>query len=126
MARPSIYSEEKAGDICAQIASGLPLTRICKAPGMPVLRTVYRWLMDAKHEAFSHQYAQARLEQADTLADQMMDIADRATTAEEAQIARVQIDTRKWIASKMKPKKYGDRIAQEIDATITSSTMTDE
>jgi hypothetical protein len=27
---------------------------------------------------------------------------------------RLRIDTRKWIASKLKPKKYGDKIEQEI------------
>lgn len=109
MARPTDYTDDKAAEICAQIMEGKSLRAICADDAMPDPRTVYRWL--GVNEAFRQQYALAREDQADSYADEIVDIADAATTGEEAQIARVRVDSRKWVAAKLKPKKYGDRIA---------------
>ncbi|MBU2052465.1 hypothetical protein KKH13_04650, partial [Patescibacteria group bacterium] len=54
---------------------------------------------------FFKRYARARDEQADTLADEITYIAD---TEPDANKARVRVDARKWVAAKLKPKKYGD------------------
>jgi hypothetical protein len=78
---------------------------------MPSATTVFNWLRT--NPGFLEQYARAKEESADALADEMLDIADN--TDEEAQSRRVRVDTRKWIASKLKPKKYGDK----IDATLS-------
>ena len=78
---------------------------------MPPISTVMDWLI--KHKDFSEQYACAREAQADALFDDCIDIADTATL-EEVQQARLRIDTRKWMAGKLKPKKYSDKITQEI------------
>jgi len=43
----------------------------------------------------------------------MLEIADDAEP-ENAQVVRLRLDTRKWIASKFKPKRYGDKITQEV------------
>ena len=75
---------------------------------MPAASTVFLWL--AKHPEFSDQYGKAREAQADALSDECLDIA--ASEPDVAR-ARLMIDTRKWFASKMKPKKYGDRQAIE-------------
>lgn len=128
MGRPSDYTPELAADICARIVDGQSLRSICKADDMPDVRSVFRWL--ALHDEFSHQYAQARDAQADTLADELLDIADDATNdwmeretkngwiervvdAENINRSRLRVDTRKWIASKLKPKKYGDSTRHE-------------
>jgi hypothetical protein len=94
---------------------------------MPTKRTVLKWL--AALPDFVTQYARAREAQADTLAEEILDIANTPqlgvrteTKGEEVKTVegdmiehrRLQVDARKWIASKLKPKKYGDRIHQEV------------
>lgn len=90
--------------ICADIAIGLSLRKIAAKKGMPGLETIRRWLVE--DEEFRVQYAIARDEQADFYADEIVELADNA---EDANKARIQIDARKWVASKLKPKKWGDR-----------------
>jgi hypothetical protein len=102
------YSEEIANRICVHIAEGKSLRSFCRMEDTPDVSNVYRWLAD--NEGFRDQYARAREDQADTHTDEMLDIAD---TEPDPQKARVMIDTRKWIASKLKPKKYGERVIAE-------------
>ena len=109
MARPSSYTAEIADILCERIAKGEALHRICDEQGMPSTSMVYRWL-DA-HEDFRDKYARAREMQADLMAAQTVTIADEA---QDANLARLRVDARKWYASKLQPKKYGDRLAQEV------------
>lgn len=74
MARPSTFTEEVAGLICERLADGESLRSICSQEGMPSKSMVFRWL--AANEAFRDQYARAREAQADTLFDEILDIAD--------------------------------------------------
>ena len=118
--RPTKYSDKLAIEICTQIAHGVPLTKICKQEGMPVLSSVYLWLSQNKN--FSDMYTKAREDQADTLADEIQAIADQMpmektdkegnTSFDSAYIQwmRLRVDARKWVAAKLKPKKYGDRV----------------
>lgn len=121
MARPTDYSQDLADRICEQLADGKSLRTVCLADDMPDKRSVFRWLRI--HEEFSHQYARAKEESADALSDEMLDIADDGSNdwmassdggqdynGDHVQRARLRIDTRKWIASKLKPKKYGDKL----------------
>ena len=111
--RPSKYSLEIATTICQHIALGKSLRSICQQDEMPPISTVMDWLI--KHKDFSEQYACAREAQADALFDDCIDIADTATP-EEVQQARLRIDTRKWMAGKLKPKKYSDKLTLAGDA----------
>jgi hypothetical protein len=103
------------------------LRGICAGDEMPNKSTVFRWL--AARKEFSDQYARAREEQAETLADEIVEIADDdpgvisrgegdrvEVSVDSAAVAhqRLRIDARKWVASKLKPKKYGDKVSQEI------------
>lgn len=121
MGRPSDYSQDTAAAICARLADGESLRSICRDDAMPDGSTVFRWI--AAHEEFRKQYALAREAQADTLADEILEIADdtsgdttygengeRADTEWIAR-SRLRVDARKWLASKMAPKKYGDKLA---------------
>jgi len=101
--RPSIYSKEIRNSVCTRIAVGESLRSICQSKDLPTIETIRRWLRDKPE--FCAQYARARDEQADFYADEMREIADNTNDPAKA---RLQIDTRKWIASKLKPKKYGD------------------
>jgi hypothetical protein len=69
---------------------------------------VLDWLNDDPE--FAAQYARARDMLVELHVEQMLEIADSASP-ETAQAARLQVETRKWIASKLKPKKYGDKPA---------------
>jgi len=131
MGRPSIYSDHFAQIICLRISEGESLRTITQDEEMPDRATIYRWLM--KNEEFCNQYARAREEQADTLADEILAIADETPemnpiidkrTGEliEMQMhsAYVQwqknrIDARKWTAMKLRPKKYGEMVRQNIE-----------
>ena len=104
--RPDTYSQDKADEICTHIAQGKSLRSYCEKKGNAPLVTVRKWL--GKYEDFRNQYARAREEQADFYADEIAEIAD---TEPDPHKARVRIDARKWIASKLKSKTYGDKVA---------------
>ncbi|MBM7406915.1 MULTISPECIES: hypothetical protein [Sphingomonas] len=92
--------------ICERLIEGESLRAICRDASMPSKSTVARWL--AADEAFQELYARARELQAEALADEILEIADKAHDRDSAAAARVKVDVRKWLASKLAPKKYGD------------------
>lgn len=127
--RPTKYSQDLADEICSQLADGKSLRSVCLADDMPDKRTIFRWLRTKQD--FCHQYERAKAESADALTDEMLDIADDGSNdwmkrhgkdneeywvvnGEHVQRSRLRLDTRKWIASKLKPKKYGDKITNEV------------
>ena len=109
--------------ICSQLAEGKSLRTICKAEGMPSAGTVCRML--ANDADFAEQYARAREIQADTIFDEILDIADDSSNdwietkdgdkfnQEAAARARIRIDARKWMAGKLRPKVYGEKLDLE-------------
>ncbi|BET97653.1 terminase small subunit-like protein [Xenorhabdus taiwanensis] len=111
--RPSDYMPETAADICVKLAEGESLRKVCERPGMPNKSTVFRWL--AENQEFRDQYAKAAEQRADALFEEMLEIADDVMPdAAEVAKAKLRIDTRKWSLARMSPKKYGDKITQEI------------
>ena len=127
MGRPSEFTQETADIICERIADGESLRAICSEDEMPNKATIFRWL--AANESFSDQYARARETQADSLFDEILTIADtpmegtktkvtangtEITTGDMIEHRRLQVDARKWMAGKLRPKKYGEKITQEL------------
>lgn len=126
--RPSDYTPELAALICERIASGQSVVDICDQEGMPHKSTVYDWL--AKRPEFTDMYAQARERQADKYFAETIAIADETQTgikttmradgsvetvsADMIEHRRLRVDTRKWAAARLSPKKYGDRLAAEV------------
>jgi hypothetical protein len=108
--------EEAFARICIELASGKSLKSICSAPDMPSHVTVFEWIDD--DESLANRYTRARERQADFIADEISDIADNAT---DANLARVQIDARKWKAGKLRPKVYGDRLNLDADINLNIS-----
>lgn len=124
--RPTSYTPEIAARICAELAEGKSMRTVCKAEDMPAMSTVFLWLRT--HEEFSEQYTRAKAEAADALVEEMLDIADDGTNdwmevhdkegncvgykvnGEHVQRSRLRVEARKWIAAKLKPKKYGEKI----------------
>ncbi|MBF0678055.1 MAG: terminase small subunit protein [Devosia sp.] len=99
---------------------------------MPTKTTVMRWLGDETYKAFRDQYTGARELQAETMADDILDIADDGRNdwmekrngdgeaigwqenGEALKRSALRIEARKWLAGKLKPKKYGDRTQMEL------------
>jgi hypothetical protein len=116
--RPTIFTETLATKICQRIADGESIRGICSAAEMPGTTTVFRWIASGKCEGFREQYeasVQIRLE---TLGDALIELADApiernaagAIDSAAVQMRRLQIETRRWILSKLLPRKYGDRM----------------
>ncbi len=111
MARPTKFTPKTADQICERIADGESLRLVCEDETMPAKSTVMRWLNDDRILEFRDQYAHAREAQADCYADQIIEIADAAAADNTAvQRARLRVDARKWKASKLAPKAYGDKL----------------
>ena len=121
MPRPLEFNEAVADTICERLADGESLRSICRDDEMPAKSTVFKWL--GLIPAFADQYARARETQADSLADDIVDIADDKKL--EPNDKRVRIDARKWLAGKLRPKAYGDKVAvvggDKTDAPIRHS-----
>src|ERR1700748_3712554 len=118
MGRYTDYTPEIGDLLCARLATGESLRKICSEEDSPSKTSVFRWLRS--QEAFRDEYARAREEQAEHFADEMVEIADDISndvTGElempnggDVQRAKLRIETRKWIASKLLAKKYGDKL----------------
>lgn len=133
--RPTKYSQELADKICTTIStSNRSMRNICKDLNISVA-SVLNWLND--NTEFLAQYTRAKELQADWLADEMMEIADDSArdtmtvikngkkveveNTEWVNRSKLRIETRKWIASKLKPKKYGDK--QEVTNIIVEQPL---
>jgi hypothetical protein len=126
--RPLTYTPEVAALICERLAEGESLRAICRDAGMPPESTVRGWVLDNVQD-FAAQYARARDIGLDAMAEEILEIADtpvEGVRREEGNDGyreiredmlghrRLQVDTRKWLLSKMAPKRYGDRTAMEL------------
>lgn len=140
--RPTDYTQETADIICERLADGESLRTICDDEDMPARSTVFRWL--SLHKEFSDQYAHAKTVQAEVLADELISIADDGRNdwmerknedgenigwrenGEALRRSVLRIDTRKWVAAKLLPKKYGEKIAvggsKDMDPIETKDT----
>lgn len=115
LGRPSSYTDDQGAFICAWVAQGRSLAAWCRQSGIP-METVYRWLR--ARADFREMYAQAHEDRADTLADEAQAIADQAAdqpSIEGVAAAKLRVETRKWIAAKLRPGKWGER--QQIEHT---------
>ncbi len=118
------YDHAISVELCSRIAeSSKSLASVCKDLGLRV-RDVYWWL--ESNEDFRHRYTRAKEDQADWLADEIVEIADetehdtivdqqgkKKPNMEWIARSRLRVDARKWVAAKLKPKKYADKITNE-------------
>lgn len=128
--RPSEYNPDVGAAICERIAAGESLKAVCRDEGMPAHTTVLRWALT--HPEFRNQYATAREMQAEILADELLEIADDGRNdwmekqdqngqmtgwrenGEAMRRSQLRIETRKWVAAKLLPKRWGDKTTTEI------------
>lgn len=144
MGRPSSFDEEIAKEICERIAKGEPVRQISLLEHMPCEGTIYNWLM--RNEDFFKNYARAKAAQADRFSEELAEIADDGTNdwierenertgktyvvlnEEAISRSKLRVETRKWLMSKFKPKRYGDKVEVEHSGQIDSrvTVMTDD
>ena len=126
MGRLTDYNQEITDIICGMISTTTKgLGRLCaENPELPDEATIHRWRL--KHEIFRKQYAQAKQNQAELLAQEIIEIADESAgdikydkdgneslNGEYVARSRLRVDARKWVASKLLPKVYGDKKTEE-------------
>ena len=111
--RPTKYSIEWAERLCDLIAEGRSVAKICARPDMPSQQSVYTWLRN--DEDFLERYARAREAQADKLAKEILELSDKIEDDNPVKVqrARLQVDSRKWLAARLAPKKFGDQVQHE-------------
>lgn len=119
--RPTDYSQELVEIICTRIADGESLRAICRDEGMPAKGTVFRWIAQIKE--FQDQYEAAMVQRSESMFEDILEIADDTSrdtidtengekaNSEWISRSRLRVDARKWMLSKMVPKKYGERLA---------------
>lgn len=115
-----MYAKDIQPEILDRIAQGESLRAICRDKGMPDKATVFRWL--ASDEEFATKYARARVQQADAIFEGLADIEDQVLSEElRPDQAKVVLWSRHWRASKLNPKKYGDKIetTHELGDSVT-------
>ncbi len=121
------YTKALGNRICKLLAGGKSLKKICAEDIDQGVGTVVGWALDKDHP-FADPYARARRVRAEKLVDEMIDISDDAindtyedengnikTDNECLQRSKLRIETRKWLASKMMPSLYGEKIQVEQD-----------
>jgi hypothetical protein len=135
------YSKEEIektfAEICNKIAKkGTPLRTVLKEKGMPSSQTFYKWIDSDKIK--SKQYARSCEDRSERIFEEILQIANNpelgettkvdnmgkseTTTGDMIQHRRLQIDARKWMLSKMFPKKYGDKIDHTSDGKEMTTT----
>jgi len=125
--RPVVYGIDNPcwQKLCEQISEGKSLSTAIKADGMPSYQLVM--LMLRNNPEFRTMYEKAVESRADRLAEEIIELADEEMPAglegpmasAWVQQKRMQVDARKWVASKLKPKTYGDR----IDVAVTDTRI---
>ena len=109
-----IMTSETQQAVLRAMSQGLSLRKACLAVGCAV--TTFLDAVDVD-PALAAQYARARTDLIERMADDILEIADHPPAdAVEGAAARLRVDTRKWLLSKIAPKRYGDRV--EVEATV--------
>lgn len=103
------YSLEVANDICDRVSNGQTLQVIADFYGVSI-GTILNWV--TKEETVD-KYTRAREAASDLFESKILERVE-LITPESAAADRVAIDTLKWIAARRSPKKYGDKITQEL------------
>lgn len=116
MTKASLEDPSVVDLLCERISSGMGISEVCAMEDMPAKATVYAHM--ASDDAFRTRIARAREAQQDAEADLCVDLADSAT-AEDWQVIKLRIWARQWRASKLSPKKYGDKLELEHAGKIT-------
>jgi hypothetical protein len=136
------YTPEMGARVCEQVSQGFTLKQLAEMPQMPHMHTVFLWL--ARHEDFRTMYDAARSVQMESFIEECLEIADDGSndyidrvnprTGEITQVpnydhinrSRLRVDTRKWIAGKIVPNKWGERPQVELTASVKATFVVEK
>ena len=142
MGRPSSFTTAIGDEICERMANGESLRQICRSEHMPPKTTVMRWLLKDEHAAFRDQYAMAREMLVEHWGEEIIEISDDTSKDTHVTVyedgnertspntewisrSRLRVDSRKWLMSKLAPKKYGDKLEADVKGGITVTIVDD-
>lgn len=118
MGRPSDFTQELGDDICARLAQGESLRSVCRSETMPSLASIFNWFRS--HPDFLEQYTRAKEASAEAMYEDLAELGDDAIqyaqtlkgpqSSAVVQAVKLKADNLKWSMSKMKPKKYGEKV----------------
>jgi len=135
----SKYTPEVAAKICLLVSEGYSLRKIGAKEGMPSDTTILNWCNGIGIDQdidFLGQYMRAKEDYAEHIAEEIINIADHATNdymaaqedgggtgyklnGEAMQRSRLRIDARKWLAGKLKPKRYGEKSLVDSGGSVS-------
>lgn len=114
--RPTTYTEERGREVCEMVAEGRTLAQICKRVGIGGISTIFNWERDTP--AFAKLYAHARINSADSYAQEAITEVRGAYDAETANIARVRSQVLMWMAGRMNPRRYGETQHHDVNVGV--------
>jgi hypothetical protein len=142
LGRPTKFTPKLSIEICNRMMDGESLRLICRDKKMPSRQSVHTWLLEGANKEthplkaiFLYRYELAFEIRAENMFDEILEIADDGRNdwmekegrdgqinivcdKEHIQRSRLRADVRKWKLSKMLPKKFGDRIQQDISGSL--------
>lgn len=120
--------------VCKEIESGKALRNVLKEEQMPSTSTFFQWLELYPDKA--KQYARATEVRSEVIFDDILSIADQnagdtyinefgveVINSDVIQRSRLRIDARKWVLSKLNPKKFGDKVQTEHSGEVTTTVI---
>lgn len=130
----ALPEDEALSELCGHVIEGGHLAGFCKAKGIAYV-TMLDWINSADRR--TEMYARAREDRSDVLADQIIAISDDSKSdtyidgegkervdTEVVGRAKLRVDARKWVASKLKPRVYGEKLT--LDGKVDHAKTTDE
>ena len=125
--RPSTFPLENTiwTEIIEQVSDGKSLSSTLRAPGMPSYSLARQMIKN--NPEFRNMYEKAMEDRADRLAEEIIELADQdmpdglegSLASAWVQQKRMQVDARKWVASKLHAKRYGER----LDVSVTDTRI---
>ncbi len=125
--RPSIFTQELFDKMILRVTDGESVRSVCRDDEMPCLSTFINWI--SQNSELMAQYDKATDIRAETIFEEALEIADTVLMGEKVKTsgegdtlktetqtgdmverAKLKVDTRKWFLSKLKPKRFGDKL----------------
>jgi len=121
-----LRTPENSERICDMIAEGCSLRQVAQVIGLTEA-AIRKWTKDDKE--FGKHYTKAMVNRLEKMADELVELADADCSGPDGkpdnalvQQRRLQVDTRKWILSKMLPRRFGDKIEISSDPDAPALT----
>ena len=123
--RPAIITDEVGEAIFQRIEAGESISAITKKEGFPSSRTLYKKV--ESDEEFRSRFNWSLMVRSEMWAEEIVSISDSvkgSSSMEEINAAKLAVNARQWIVSRLLAKKYGDKTADINVSAITNNFLT--